>query len=148
MSDTYPNICRIEEAPNVSWSHRIHLRRVGNAIARRTGLFCSFNKVNNSLLFHQGPEPFGGPLSLPVFHPDRHERRYSDPDIDLAVETVGICRVGRKAKDVWAAKQKQRDAWEKKSATDKYLDDVRPGATDYARYLDQRRRGVGKLISA
>lgn len=148
MSDTYPNICRIQDAPYVSWSHRAHLKKTADNICRRTGLYCSFNRANSSLLFHTTPEPFGGPLSLRAYHPDGLEKRYSDIDIDDAVRFVGVCRVGRAVKDKWADKQKQRDKWEYNDYHENHLADRRPGATDYARFLDQRRRGVGKLISA
>lgn len=147
-SDTYPNIWRIDEAPGLSVWHRSRMRRVVESICRRTGINVSFNTRDNSYLFHWEHEPFGGPLSLKAFHPDGSERFYSDNDIDDAVRFVGMCKVGRATKDRWAAQHKQKDKWERDEATEKHLDERRPGAKDYARFIDQKRRGVGKIISA
>lgn len=147
MSDAYPNICRISEAP-VSWSHRARLQRVADAICRRTGLFCSFNRLGNSLLFHQTLEPFGGPLSLRAFHPDGQEKHYSDPEIDRAVEYVGVCRIDPKVKRMWEAQNKRTEDQHRRGRMDRYLDDVRPDAKSYAAYLDKRRRGVQRVSVA
>lgn len=146
MSDAYPNIYRIEDAPGVSWSHRRALRRLADSICRRTGMFCSFNQKFKCLLFHLTTEPDGGPLSLPAFHPDGSEKVYAEPDIDRAVEFIGICRAGKKAKDVWAARQRERDKWERGDRTEKYLADIRPDAKDFAKYLDDTRRGTRKVM--
>lgn len=148
MSDTYPNIFRIDDAPGVSVWHRKRLRRVANVITRRTGLFCSYNSHNKSLLFHLNAEPIGGPLRLPAFHPDGAEVVYSDGAIDDAVRFICLGRMSRSEKDRIAAKDKQIETWEHQDRIEKRLDERRPDAISYATYLDQKRRGVQKVSVA
>lgn len=149
MFDTrYPHMFRVAHAPGIAPDHRRRLERIADSVCRRTGIRCSYNAKFQRLFFHWTAEPDSGPLGLPVFGENGEEARYDDNQIDDAVRWIQYGRIGRDRKERIAADQKQREQWERDDAINRRLEDRRPTALDRARFLDQRRRGVSKVISA
>jgi hypothetical protein len=139
---------RVQHAPGLSPEHRRRLVRLAETVCRRTGIRCSYNAKFNRLLFHWTVEPDSGPLGLPAFSGDTGaEARYSDIDIDDAVRWIQYGKIDRSKKEQIAAANKQREDWDKNDAVNKRLEDRRPSALDRARFLDQKRRGVQKIIA-
>lgn len=136
---------RIDHAP-VSQDVRRKMRTVASQIGRRTGLRCSYNAFDKTMFFHYTPEPDSGPLSLPVFD-GNVSKTYSSTDIDDAVRYVNYGKMSRSQKDRIASQQKQMEQWEQQDKRNRFLAERRPDAEDFARFLDQKRRGVGKVIS-
>lgn len=143
----YPHMHRIASAPGVDPQHRSRLVKIADAICRRTGIRCSYNAFNERLFFHYTPEPDSGPFALPVFDQDGHPIRYSDNDIDDAVRYIQYGKMSRSQKDKIGRQKEQMDRWTWEDKMNRHLDERRPSGVDYARYLDQKRRGVSKVIS-
>lgn len=137
----------IEHAPGVSQFHRAHLRKVAQAICRRTGLHACYNSRLQNVLFHNGNQ-FGGPLALQAFHPDGHERRWSDTEIDNAVKYVQLGNMPEDRKQAIQNRAEWFEKTEKQSASNRQKDNQRPEAQNLLAYNDRKRRGVEKVISA
>lgn len=145
----YPHMHRLNDAPGVPSDYRKHMKSVADRICRRTGLRCSYNAFDRTMFFHYTPEPDSGPMRLPVFRPeDGSTRRYSDLEVDEAVRYVNYGKMSRAMKDKIGQQRRQFEQWEAQEKRDKFLAERRPDAEDLARHLDQKRRGVGKVISA
>lgn len=144
----YPFLHPIESAPGLDQFHRLHLRRAAETICRRTGLHACYNaRFGGSILFHHGDQ-FGGPLKLDAFHPDGSERRWSDVEIDNAVEWIKMGYVSREKKERIAARNKWLEECAQRDAQAKHFDDLKPNAAQSLSWHDRKRRGVQKLISA
>lgn len=143
----YPFLHKIDDAPGVSVWHRKHLRRAAETICKRTGLHACYNDRNRSVLFHFGDQ-FGGPLRLDAYHPDGNERKWSDSELDDAVELIRRGYIPREQKDRIEARNKWLEECDKKNALVKHTDDRAPEAKSVVGFKDRQRRGVQKVISA
>jgi len=122
--------------------------RAAEAIVRRTGMHATYNTLNKSVLIHNRESPDFGPMRIDAYKPDGSERRWTDCDIDKAVQHIQLCRVPKEQKDRWAARAEQNKQYTEKTQREKHMDDVRPGALDYADFLDKKRRGAQKVTVA
>lgn len=120
---------------------------MGEAVARRTGTNCYFNILTGRLLWVYGEEPHGGPLSVEFRRPEGC-RRYADHEIDDMVLYIGMGKIGRRAKDRIAEKQKIAEAGQQEQEHGRFLEGNRKNAEDYAAHLSRKRRGVATVIAA
>ena len=122
--------------------------KAAKVIARRTGMYATYNAMHKSVLIHHRPTPDFGPLRLDAFHPDGTSKHWDDLMIDDAVLFVRMCRVSKEQKDEWAGKLDARKEYEAKVRREKHMDDVRSSAQDHADFLDKKRRGTNKVTIA
>lgn len=146
MHGPYEHMRPIESAP-VDSVDRKRLGRIARAICGRTGLHCHYNCFDKSLFFHYTPEPDSGPLRLPVFNYDGSMRIWSDIEIENAVRYVQYGKMKRSMKDREADKHRKNQEYEHLIATEKHLDERRPGARDRMAFRQQTRNGLRKVIS-
>lgn len=144
----FPYIYRLDDAPGLSVWHRKKLRRVAETIRRRTGLNYVYNSWNRSILFNHSEVTNMGPIRLDAFYSDGEEKRYSDTEIETAVQCIQLAKRERAWKDEQAQKQEQIEKYEQEKQKQRMFDDRRPDALRTAEYLDRERRGVRKLITA
>lgn len=131
------------EIPRLPSHMRANVLKAGNEIARRTGARAFYNAAQGSILFVYGDEPHGGPMALPIT-----DILISQSDIDSAVEYIGMGKMARREKDRIAEKNRVADEHRHAKRTEKHLAERRPDAMSYARFLDEKRRGVQKLSVA
>lgn len=132
--------------PGMSSTDAARVRRWAGQIQSRTGLKPFYNSNFKNVLFALGDEPFGGPITVPVYQGNA-VREVQPQEIDDACSAIGLARLSRAEKDRIAARNAQLAQWERDEKSNKHCDERRPGALDYARYRDQKRRGVGKVIA-
>lgn len=145
----YPTMHPIDRPLPLEHAAEVCLRRVGTAIASRSGTRCFYNSATRTLLFCCGDEPHGGPLRLPAFQPDGvTPRRYEAHEIDEAVRCIGLGRVDRRDKDRWGDRARREEEYTNQQARQKKSDAIRPDALDYAAFRDRARRGVSKVTVA
>jgi hypothetical protein len=121
--------------------------KVALSVCSRTGTRCFFNVISGKLLFCYGNEPFGGPLMVP-YRTLEGTRHYGASACDGMVEYIRLGLLSRIEKDRIAAQNAKAEKDEAEKLGQKFRDDVRPDVLSYAAHLDQRRRGVQKLILA
>lgn len=142
----YPFLHPIDQAPGLSTTHRSHLRRISGTICKRTGLHACYNERNSTVLFHNGDQ-FGGPLALEAFRKDGCERRWSDSEVDHAVEYVKLGYIPREDKDRIASRNEWLESCNKRDAIQSHTENGKPEAKSVMGYADRKRRGVEKVIS-
>lgn len=130
--------------PHIAPVDAKYIRAWATKIASRTGLHAFYNAGLGNVLFALSNEPFGGPITVPVFA-NRQVRKVSDTEIDDMVRMAGMARLKREAKDRIMAHNKQLEEWEKNDKTNALLAERRPDAISYAGFLDRKRRGVAKV---
>lgn len=123
----------IEQAP-------ADIRRAGREVARRTGTSAWYNARAGQIMWCYGDTPHGGPLGVEA-------RGYPSHEIDRMVEYIQLGKIGRRAKNRIATARDISEANDARQRQGKSLADRRPGALDYAAFLDRRRRGTGTLVS-
>lgn len=144
----FPYISSLDSAPGLSVWHKKRLRKAADCIKRRTGLNYVYNSYNRSILFNHSECTNVGPIRLDAFYSDGEEKRYSDTDIETAVQCIQMAKQSREWKDYQAEKWAERERWEREDEKHRLFDERRPDALRMAEYLDRERRGVRKLITA
>lgn len=144
----FPWMFRIKDAPGLSPFERKEADRVAKSVCGRCFINCSFNARTGGLFFHYTPEPDSGPFEM-TFKPIGEElHRVTDTDIEDVVRIIQYGKASRREKDRWAEREKQAEQDRKQKENQRFKDDVRPDAEDYAAFKSRTRRGVAKVISA
>ena len=139
----FPNLEPVERASMcMGVVDAARVRRAVKEISNRTGTRGFYNIRNHTVLFVYGDEPHGGPMALPLT-----DRPITQAEIDSAVEYIQLGKVGRAQKDRWASRQAEREKWDHQDGINRHLAERRPDAISYAAHLDQKRRGVQRLVS-
>jgi len=148
MDSRFPHIYRLADAPGFTGDDRKRCERTAKAIASRVpGLRYVYNAYHRTIFFHYGDYPLVGPLQLPVFTQGGSMCNYSSSDIDDLVRMIRIGQMDKNEKDAIAARNEKAEKSRKQTETEKFLDDRRPDALNYAAHLMRKRRGVQKVIS-
>lgn len=140
----------IEHAGCLSQWDRKSAMRIARSITNRIpGLRCSFNLLRGSLFFHYGECHDYGPLELPFKIVGSCEvQRYSDTDIDDAVHLIRLGQLSTEEKDDIQAKKDTTKKSNEREARGRLHADREKDAIDYADFLDKKRRGTTKMVSA
>jgi hypothetical protein len=131
--------------PGLSHADMREARRVGGAVANRTGTRCFYNSVSGKLIWVYGTEPAGGPLGVAFRTPDG-VRRYGSADIDDMVRYIGYGKMKRSAKDRIIEGQKRAEEHDKEEATEARLAERRRDVESYAAHLSRKRRGTATKV--
>lgn len=142
----YPHMFPLDgrALPHISAPDAKKIRGWASRIASRTGLKAFYNARLGNVLFSLTDEPFGGPITVPVFK-NHQIRTVSETEIDDMVRMAGMARMSRAQKDKILAHNKQLESWEKEDKTNALLAERRPDAISYAAFRDRKRRGVEKV---
>lgn len=130
--------------PRIAREDVTRIHRWASQIASRTGLKPFYNASLGNVLFAVGSEPFGGPITVPVFQNHR-VREVPSHEIDDMVRLAARGRMSRAQKDKVLSRNKQLGEWERNDKIEAKLAERRPDAVSYAGFLDRERRGVQKV---
>ena len=131
--------------PRIAREDAARIARWAGQIASRTGLKPFYNANLGNVLFAVGMEPFGGPITVPVFQNHR-VRDVPSHEIDDMVMLAARARMSRSQKDKVLSRNKQLGEWQKADKIESTLAERRPDAVSYAGFLDRERRGVSKKV--
>jgi hypothetical protein len=102
-------------------------------------------QANYSEVHFYYAEPDSGVMSLEGVRPDGTIGIWSH-GVDDIVQAIQTGKFERAKKDRIDAQKKEIEENERQALMNKLMDNRRPGAIDYAAFLDRRRRGLGQRI--
>lgn len=145
----YPSMFPVDgrHLPGLSNDDIRRAKRLGDAIATRTGTRCFYNARNGKLLFCYGDEPHGGPLMVPFKNPDGTIKHH-EATVDDMVHYINYGKMPREAKDKIESDRLASEERAKVQEQGRFSDGNRKNALDYVAFKDRRRRGVAKTIIA
>jgi hypothetical protein len=145
----YPFMYPIERpVPALSPWELADARRIGRAVASRTGTRCFYNAAKGRLMWVYGAEPGGGPLAVDFKRRDGGSYHYHAGDIDDMVGYINRGKISRREKDRIAANDAAAEASDKEQQQGRSFDKDRREIENYADFLDKKRRGTGTLAVA
>lgn len=118
------------------------VRAAAGDVARRTGTHAFYDRLNRKVFFSvKADMSDGGPLSVEV-------KACRSDRVEAMVEWIRFGQVEKKVKDRWAELAAAEEKYRRESAIAQLLAERRPESLAYAAFLDRRRRGMSRIISA
>jgi hypothetical protein len=148
FDNRYPHMLPVDRPlPGLDAMERHAVRAFSRAVETRTGTSGYYNRKTGQVLFVYGDEPHGGPAAYQVRHLGRPIRLPDTGEIDSLVLYIQQGKMARREKDRIAERNKRHEDGKRDEAQQKFLAERRPSATDYADFLDKKRRGTTKLVA-
>lgn len=144
----YPHLHRLEHAPGLSQNEKRVAMRIAKRLHDNTGLRSCYNSNTGDIFCHYDVEPHAGPFAIPFKNLDDGSTwNYTDTEIGDYIVMAKYGQLSRDEKNLIAERNAKEEQYQNEKKQEAFKAERRPCVNDYAAHLDQKRRGVQKVIS-
>lgn len=140
----FPQFQRITEASALSDAERLRAQKIAEEVGRRTQTSCAWNAQTHSLHFYYGSVDVSA-FAFPFLVGRDGVAPVRQGDVEDMVALIRLGQLPPDEKDYIAAQNKVKEEYEALTQRQRFEDEIRPDAQDYADFLSRKRRGTQRV---